>query len=472
MADFHSDKTKPMTGAPSRGASLRADSVTEDPRLGTEVSGRHRYRIISKLGKGGFGAVYLAETLVEGPGAPPPQVAIKFFENIAGITANSLVKRELSALMALRSPRIPAAYDWHIGDETAFMVSQYFPDAGLVELLDRVGKLSEEVVWRFLEDILSALHDAHRAGFLHLDIKPSNILCDGDGGFVLADFGLAQATHVAEGKALTPGLGTRGYRAPEQRAAMLEQFDSRTDLYGVGATAWSILTGIELSREYNLFQDYDPANKYAFPPPSRFAPECGSYLEETILNLVAMEPSHRPGGAAEVLRDIRNHTRPNTVHIPERGSRGEVILPSEIARMIDELMDPLWCSLLAEGTIGHSLVRFDEGEYLGHEGEESYRTFILLKGTIEIRRKGLLLVTENREGTFLGEISTLTGTCRTATMLATSQSWLIEFNTAELERFVLQHPAIASRLIRSLAERLRLESIRASEATPVEPRED
>ncbi|MCC5877511.1 MAG: protein kinase [Candidatus Sumerlaeia bacterium] len=471
MADFFSEPTKPMTNAPDRADRLQPPPPPRDERLGTEVNGRHRYRIVSKLGKGGFGAVYLAETLVEGPGAPPPHVAIKFFENIAGMTATSLVKRELSALMSLRSSRIPAAYDWHIGEDTAFMVSQYYPDASLVELLDRVGTLSEEAVWRFLEDILSALHDAHRAGFLHLDIKPSNILCDGNGGFVLADFGLAQAVHVVEGKAMTPGLGTRGYRAPEQRAALVEEFDLRTDLYGVGATAWSILTGIELSREYNLFQDYDPENKHAFPRPSRFVPQCSPFLEETILNLVSMHPSDRPGSSAEVLRDIRNHTRPNLLLPPERGSRGENILPTEVTQILDELMDPLWCSLLSEGSLGSSLVRFDEGEYLGKEGEESYRTFILLKGRIEITRRDVLLIEEEREGTFLGEIASLTGTCRTASMRAKCQSWLIEFNTAELERFVLQHPAIASRLIRSLAERLRTESIRATEVTPMEPDE-
>ena len=99
-------------------------------------------------------------------------------------------------LLAIDDHRIPTVYDWSLGEGNLFVVMQYFPAGSLADAWAFLGRRDESQVWRLITDLLSALSAAHRAGILHLDLKPSNVLLDGDGGFVLTDFGVSQAAQL------------------------------------------------------------------------------------------------------------------------------------------------------------------------------------------------------------------------------------------------------------------------------------
>jgi CRP-like cAMP-binding protein len=101
-------------------------------------------------------------------------------------------------------------------------------------------------------------------------------------------------------------------------------------------------------------------------------------------------------------------------------------------------------------------VRFQPGELLCREGEEAYRTYVILNGAVLVERDGRPIARESREGSFMGENATLTGRPRTATIRADSEVWALMFNAAELEQFVLANPAVGIRLIKTLALRSRI----------------
>jgi serine/threonine-protein kinase len=152
-----------------------------------ELRGRFRYRLIRRLGRGSFGSVYLARCVDHDPrrdDSPPAQVALKILRTTKG-PALDMLRRELAALLAIQNDRIPHVFDWSIDSERAFVAIEYFPAGSLRELMNEEGPVEEAVVWRMLNDVLSALDVAHRAAVLHLDMKPANVLIDDEGGFVL-----------------------------------------------------------------------------------------------------------------------------------------------------------------------------------------------------------------------------------------------------------------------------------------------
>ena len=157
-------------------------------------------------------------------------------------------------------------------------------------------------MWRLITDLLSALADAHRAGILHLDVKPSNVLLDGNGGFVLTDFGVSQAARMSKGLLhqgqLAVGLGTHGYRAPEQDSMSLHSFDLRTDLWGVGATAWAMYPGIDLNKRHDVLRTQEQGNIFGLKHLSDIALDCPPPLEEIVQAIYASAPDREAAGGA------------------------------------------------------------------------------------------------------------------------------------------------------------------------------
>jgi serine/threonine-protein kinase len=287
--------------------------VHSEPPLGPGdiLEARHRYRLVRRLGKGGFGSVFLADTLDTRDGAepPPPQVAVKVIGSTRHRLAHSSLKRELAALLAVEHDRIPKLYDWSLDGKQAFVAMQHFPAGSLADARPFIGRFDEAQTWRLITDLLSALAAAHRASILHLDVKPSNVLLDGNGGFVLADFGVSHSSRMSKGLLhqgqIAVGLGTHGYRAPEQDSVTIQSFDLRTDLWGVGATAWSLYTGIDLNKRQDVLRRKESGNHFGLPRLSDVALHCPPPLEEVVMGLLYIDPTERPGGATEVLNQIK-----------------------------------------------------------------------------------------------------------------------------------------------------------------------
>lgn len=441
------------------GLSAPTPVVPDLVQIGQELGGTWRWLIDAKLGSGGYGAVYHARRVEDGSvDAPADEAAIKVFHAPEGVDPDAMLRRELSALLALRSDRIPAVLDWSAAGNMGFVAMQHFRRGSLWDHSQRKPRMKAAGVWRLLLDLLDALRIAHHAAVLHLDIKPSNVLVDDRGGFVLTDFGIAQGSYVAQviGAA---GLGTRGFQSPEQARREVEAIDVRTDLWGVGATAWAMITGIDLSKRPDVLLDHaDPETFAGLPRPSAFVPGIEPALEQAILQLAAFDPIDRPGGAAEALAIVRRllsgHSAATSTAVEVRGRLEQ----GEASAVLAGLLDPLWQAICGGDAARDFLVRYSDGELLCREGERSYHAYALLRGTVRIERGTRLLATIDREGTFLGEVSTLTGSPRTASMRAQGTVYAMLFNAAELEQFVVANPAVALRLVHSLCERLERES--------------
>lgn len=425
-------------------------------RPGQEIRGRHRYELRQPLGSGGFGAVWAA-TCVEADSdaadVPPEVAAIKFFSVSSTDEGTGPLRRELAALRSIRSRSIPRIYDWAIDDELSFFVMDYYRYGTLADVFKSPGRLDDRATWRLLADLLRALTVAHRAGVLHLDIKPSNIMRDGAGGYHLIDFGISQANQVIEGPGRTIGAGSEGYQAPEQRRLELDKLDTRTDLWAVGATAWAVRTGCDLAYHPEKLDLNAASNDPSLPTLSAEGVAVAPALEDLIVKLVREDPDARPGGAAAALGRVKEATR---MAVPEesRGAISRPFSPEEVDTIIEHLMDPLWSSLCHRDDFRRYFAKFEDGDYLCREGRGSYDAFVLLSGKVRIEQGGKTLGIDEREGMFIGEISTLTGTSRAASVRAEGTVWTCRFNAAEFERLLAAHPSIGIRLLKLMAERI------------------
>jgi len=199
----------------------------------------------------------------------------------------------------------------------------------------------------------------------------------------------------------------------------------------------------------------EQGNVYGLQRLSDVRLHCPPPLEEIVMDLLYIDPARRPGGAAEVLARVQATAQgfgldSQTV----AASRREKADSNEVRAVIEALVDPLWSSVCRQPNFERFFVKFDDGEVIAGTGQTVHHTFLLLSGSVEVERAGRMLDAESREGTFLCAVSTLTGVAREVTLRAKGTVWCCIFNEAELEQLVTCNPAVAVRMIRTLAARL------------------
>jgi serine/threonine-protein kinase len=257
-----------------------------------------QYRLGQLLGTGGMGEVYLAEHLLLRRPA-----AIKLIRpEHAGDPVNlARFEREVHATATLTHPNTVQIYDYGRADDgTFYCVMEYLPGLTLRQLIKEYGPLSAARAVYFLRQICGALCAAHAVGLIHRDIKPANVMVCERGGLhdtvKVLDFGLVlPLSRGADGEKLTEEgalPGTPAYMSPEQ-AAGEDDLDPRSDIYGVGALAYFLLTG------QPPFAGRSPlrmlaAHLYEPPePPSKRRPDLPADLEAIVLRCLAKEPADR-----------------------------------------------------------------------------------------------------------------------------------------------------------------------------------
>ncbi len=380
----------------------------------------------------------------------PSTVALKVLHGgLADKQRRHTLQRELSAMLAIRCRRIPRVYDWSLDGETPFIAMEFFPHGSLEDLLDKVGALDEADAITLLERLLEALVAAHGVSVLHLDIKPGNVLLDGAGGFVLTDFGVAQAPRA--GKALPmAGLGSPGWHSPEQEQRLRGTFDLRSDLFGVGATVWSALTGVNLGSDFGLMRRARfKGAKTVLPRVSKLR-QVSPGFEAVVMSMLARDPDNRPGDAAMALDRLR---RVKAGDDSELKLPGVEITANELADVLNLIVDPLVARMFKRDHRG--IRHLKDGEILCSQGDSSLHAFVVVHGAMVVMRNGDLLATIDREGDFVGEIAALTGATRNATLVAKGDLWVRMLNAAQLESVIATNPALGVRLIRSMAGRFK-----------------
>jgi eukaryotic-like serine/threonine-protein kinase len=201
-----------------------------------------QYRLERELGRGGMGVVFLAtDTTLD------RRVAIKVVHPELA-PHESITRRflaEARTIARLRHPNIVAIHAAGSSEGLLYYVMDEIAGESLRQRLTREGKLPASDAARIMSDVAAALDAAGRAGVVHRDVKPENVLLDqGSGRALLADFGIARAV-AAEASNSTTGqgvaVGTPVYMSPEQAAG--EEIDSRSDLYSLGVVAYEMLVG-------------------------------------------------------------------------------------------------------------------------------------------------------------------------------------------------------------------------------------
>jgi hypothetical protein len=223
---------------------------TADGELHIDSVLRNTYKVVSVLGRGGMGSVFLAQHLR----LPGKQVAVKVLRvgDHVGPDLHVRFRREAEIASRLGHPNIVEVLDFDtLEDGSPFLVLEYLRGESLADRLRR-GRLTLEEVFSFTRQMGSALQTAHRAGIVHRDLKPANIyLVPTDSGGVvgervkLLDFGISK---VMSSETLQTQeavlIGTPQYMSPEQAQGHNSRIDARTDLFALGGIVFEMLSGM------------------------------------------------------------------------------------------------------------------------------------------------------------------------------------------------------------------------------------
>ncbi len=286
-----------------------AKTVLDAPLPGddwpAELAAHPRYTPLRLLGVGGMGTVWLAEHAVMGR-----RVAVKVIrpEFLARPGAANRFRREVAAAARLHHPNIVTAFDAEQAGETHFLAMEYVDGVGLDDLLKTQGALPVAEACRYAVDAAAGLDHAHRAGLVHRDVKPGNLMRAADGTVKVLDFGLAMLVADDRADASLTGanmvVGTPDYIAPEQ-AEHPHAADGRADIYALGCTLYHLLTGAVPFPGSSVLKKLDAHRREQPRPLSRFRADIPRGLSEIVMNMMAKDPAARFASAAAVADALR-----------------------------------------------------------------------------------------------------------------------------------------------------------------------
>lgn len=266
------------------------------------------YRILRRLGTGGSGLVFLAEAAESCPVPAGRQVAIKVLRTAGSPDREEhrRFERETRYLQSLHHPGIIRILDSgeHLGHP--WLVMPLVKGRKLDDLVDRGRPLDERRAIDIAIQALEALHVAHLAGILHRDLKPGNLMLADDGRVKLLDFGFA-ADLWRESRLTRSGdvLGTPAYMSPEQAAGRRDAVTRRSDIYGMGACLYEMVTGRQPFEADNAIAVLRLVQEEPLTPPSRLNPLLSHDLETVILKAMAYDPRDRYRTAEDMAADLR-----------------------------------------------------------------------------------------------------------------------------------------------------------------------
>jgi eukaryotic-like serine/threonine-protein kinase len=275
--------------------------AVSDTLINTLFDGR--YRILRKLGTGGMANVYLAEDEVLGR-----RVAIKIL-NDRHAGDDQFVerfRREAKNAASLSHPNIVSIYDRGEAEGTYYIAMEYLDGRSLKELIVARGPAPIHLAVDYARQILAAIRFAHRHGIVHRDIKPHNVLVDGEGRLKVTDFGIARAgvSQMTEAGSI---IGTAQYLSPEQ--AKGASVDQTSDLYSVGVVLYELLTGVV---PFSGDTPVEIAMKHlsTIPePPSAKRADVPRDLDMVVMRALGKDPSERYQSAEEMDADLRRVNR-------------------------------------------------------------------------------------------------------------------------------------------------------------------
>ncbi|MBO0866310.1 MAG: serine/threonine protein kinase [Mycobacterium sp.] len=273
-----------------------AAAVT-DPLVGALLDGR--YRVAAKIATGGTSAVYRGvDVRLDRP------VAVKVMDSRYAGDEQFLTRFRLEArtVARLKDPGLVAVYDQGLDARHPFLVMELIEGGTLRELLNERGPMPPHAVAAVLRPVLGGLAAAHRAGLVHRDVKPENVLISDDGNVKIADFGLVRAVAAAGITSASVILGTAAYLSPEQ--VRDGNATPRSDVYGVGIMAYELLTGhTPFSGDSALSIAYQRLDADV-PPPSTVIDGVPRQFDALVASATARDPAERYADALDMAVEL------------------------------------------------------------------------------------------------------------------------------------------------------------------------
>ena len=285
------------------------------------------YRVVSLLGQGGMGSVYLLEN------ASGARVAAKILDPVmAGDhEARKRFVREAELALGVKHPNLVETYDVGEDPDTGlcYILMEFVPGGSLADRLE-AGPLPIDEAIRIISEISSVLELAREKGIVHRDIKPANIMFGADGAAKLADLGIARGTSSgAETMTVTQTgvmMGTPAYMAPEQMFDA-HRVDGRADIYSLGIVFYEMLTGVRPNKDDTVVELMAKAVKgERLPDVRKMRPEVSASVAKLISLMCEVKADRRVQTAAEVTAAIMQIMRGEKLTLKRRPSGVAAIL--------------------------------------------------------------------------------------------------------------------------------------------------
>jgi eukaryotic-like serine/threonine-protein kinase len=251
---------------------------------------RERYKIVSLLGQGGMGEVYLAKDL-----SLDTQVAIKVNHNLNDTASNQFV-REARLLAGIKHPNLPRVIDYFLEKDCQMLVMDYIPGDELRKIVEQKKKLKPELITKWaieLGEALTYLHN-HKPPIFHRDIKPANIKLTPSGDVILVDFGIAKSGDPSKETQTGAWAFSPGFAPPEQVSGM--RTGPYTDQYALAATIYYLYAG---KAPVDSAQRMMGASE--FIPLEMAAPKIPDHVNTAITRALSMKPADRFPSVADFI---------------------------------------------------------------------------------------------------------------------------------------------------------------------------
>jgi serine/threonine protein kinase len=270
------------------------------------------YDILRPIGSGGMGKVFLARHTKLGR-----EVALKVLANhrLADSRTVERFETEMRAIGRLSHPNIVTAFDAREVDGTAVLVTEFISGLDLGQLLQRTGALSVADACETTRQVAVALSYTHSLGFVHRDVKPSNVMLSNDGEVKLLDLGLARLQYGDQERSELTGtgqtMGSADYVAPEQ-VADSKTVDIRADIYSLGCTLFKLLTGRAPFADDQHLTTFAKMTAHVSQSPPSLAdllPSAPRSLVQLVDSMLAKKPSNRPSSPQDIVVALATHCK-------------------------------------------------------------------------------------------------------------------------------------------------------------------
>jgi serine/threonine-protein kinase len=295
--------------APSSGATpLPMSQISTDVLPATGMIGRSvgDYDLLAEIGQGGMGLVYTARHR-----RLQRVVALKMLRTNVLSEAGDVqrFRNEAEVLAQLDHPHIVPVHDIGEHEGRVYFSMKLIEGGGLDRQLIRFTN-DPRAAARLVAQVARAVHHAHQRGILHRDLKPSNILLNREGQPHVSDFGLAKRIE-ADGSLTQTGaiVGTPQYMAPEQTSGCKGAVTTATDVYGLGAVLYALLTGRPPFRGETVLETLEQVRDLDPEPPSKSNPRIDRELEAVCLKCLHKDPMRRYASAEDLAEDLERWLR-------------------------------------------------------------------------------------------------------------------------------------------------------------------